>query len=606
MKRYDLKVVMVVLALFLVGMFSGLEAQKNRKMAFGLKLGVPKQISPANNSHFTHYPRKLTVRWLAVKGANSYDVEIDCLNCRKSRQWDSQNGPAWKTASNVKGTAYSFTFVGDNQGRWRVRAGKGLSKSNWSTWWHFDFKTQAGGTTPSKKLPDLMVRDIKLVKGCKIQVTLKNIGTAGVPSSYYDLPNAVGVQMYNGGKPWGGIILKGFDPAGKLKSPGGTATHIWFPDAANLDLGGGTHIIKVEVDNGKVLTELSETNNTLTRSLTCKKLATGAVIGTPVATLMKNSISNIRLSPNSPASLNFDDKVNVWFDYYAREEVYIYARPMTNGSPTPNYAAHGSPLHPKGKGKGDGYFTIKKGAVTVDGVRFQMMNKSQSTVLFETIVPVKYKFPKMLIATIPGQTIAQIPLKAPNRFIMDFNEAHLIYKPATKTLQVITGDKVLAYGGDWEKCQLKPYLYHLRQKVWKGFYWKVNTSKREVYKVTGGSFCKLGGSEQKLNITVDTIGGSDTTPPESVFLRFNDAYLVYSVATKSIQIAAQSCVLSYGNDWDKCNLNTYTYHLKNKFAQTFFWKVDTNKKTAVEVTGGTFCQPGGSETPLNCSVRVFN
>jgi hypothetical protein len=467
-------------------------------------------------------------------------------------------------------------------------------------------RLRCGGTGGTRKLPDLIVRDIRLVKGCKIQVSVTNIGTAGVPSSYYDLPNAVGVQMYNGGKPWGGIILKGFDPAGKLKTPGGTATHIWFPNAANLNLGGGTHSIKVVVDNGKVLTELKETNNTLTRRLTCKRLVPAAGIGTSVAVLRKNSVSNIRLSPNSPASLNFNDKVNVWFDYYAREEVYIYARPMTNGSPTPNYAAHGSQLYPKGEGKGQGYFTITKGAVTVNGVRLQMMNKSQNNVLFETIVPVKYKFPKMLIATIPGQVITQIPLKAPDRFIMDFNEAHLIYKPATKTLQVITGNKVLAYGGDWEKCQLKPYLYHLRQKVWKGFYWKVNTSRKEVYKVTGGSFCKLGGSEQKLNITVDTIGGSDSTPPESVFLRFNDAYLVYSVATKSIQIVAQLCVLSYGNDWDKCNLNAYTYHLKNKFAQTFFWKVDTNKKTAVEVTGGTFCKPGGSESPLNCTVRVFN
>lgn len=484
MKKYlNLKVVVLVLALFMVGMFTGLEAQKTRKLAFGFKLGVPRQVSPANHSHFTHFPRKLTVRWLAVKGADSYDVEIDCLGCRKSGQWDSQNGPAWKTASNVKGTAYSFIFVGDNTGRWRVRASRGVSKSNWSTWWYFDFKTGPGGSTPGKKLPDLIVRDIRLVNGCKIQVTLKNIGTAGVPPSYYDLPNAVGVQMYNGGKPWGGIILKGFDPAGNLKSPGGMATHIWFPDAANLNLGSGTHSIKVEVDHGKVLTELDETNNTLTRRLTCKRLT----VATPVVT-----------------------------------------------------------------------------------------------------------------------GLAQIPLKAPDRFIMDFNEAHLIYKPATKTLQVITGDKVLAYGGDWEKCQLRPYLYHLRQKVWKGFYWKVNTSRKEVYKVTGGSFCKLGGSEQKLDIKVDTIGGSDTTPPESVFLRFNDAYLVYSIASKSIQIVAQLCVLSYGNDWDKCNLNAYTYHLKNKFAQTFFWKVDTNKKTAVEVTGGNFCHPGGSETPLNCSVRVFN
>jgi hypothetical protein len=195
-------------------------------------------------------------------------------------------------------------------------------------------------------------------------------------------------------------------------------------------------------------------------------------------------------------------------------------------------------------------------------------------------------------------------VKPPQRFFLDFDESRLIYKPATKTLQIAAGDKVLSYGGDWEKCQLKPYLYHFRQKVWKGFYWKVNTSRKEVYRVTGGTFCQLGGSEQKINITVDTVGGSDTTPPETIFLRFTDAYLVYSVPTKSIQIVTQSNVLSYGDDWDKCNLNATTYHLKNKFAQSFFWKVDTANKKAVEVTGGTFCTPGGSETPLNFGVRV--
>ncbi|HDK16489.1 MAG TPA: hypothetical protein ENG75_00915, partial [Nitrospirae bacterium] len=55
--------------------------------------------------------------------------------------------------------------------------------------------------------PDLTVKDIRLVKGCKIQVTVANIGTTGVPSSYYNLPKAVGVQMYKGSQAWGGLIL---------------------------------------------------------------------------------------------------------------------------------------------------------------------------------------------------------------------------------------------------------------------------------------------------------------------------------------------------------------------------------------------------------------
>jgi hypothetical protein len=123
------------------------------------------------------------------------------------------------------------------------------------------------------KLPDLIVKDIKLVNDCKIAVTVANIGNAGVPADKYVLPKAVGIQMYNGSKPWGGLILKGFDPAGKLKKPGGVATYIWFPGAANLNLKPGWNTLKVIADNNKNLTELKEYNNTLTKRVYCKKTA---------------------------------------------------------------------------------------------------------------------------------------------------------------------------------------------------------------------------------------------------------------------------------------------------------------------------------------------
>jgi hypothetical protein len=129
-------------------------------------------------------------------------------------------------------------------------------------------KLSCGGT---QRLPDLVVRDIRLIQDCKIQVTIANIGTAGVPASYYDLPDAVAVQMYNGSQPWGGMILKMFDPAGKLKAPGGVATHVWFPKATNLNLSPGTHSLKVIADFHHKLTESNETNNTLVRKVTCKK-----------------------------------------------------------------------------------------------------------------------------------------------------------------------------------------------------------------------------------------------------------------------------------------------------------------------------------------------
>jgi hypothetical protein len=333
------------------------------------------------------------------------------------------------------------------------------------------------------KLPDLIVRDIRLVKGCKIQVSVTNIGTAGVPDSFYDLPKAVGVQMYNNGKPWGGIILSGFDPAGKLKTPGGTATHIWFPLAANLNLGAGIHSIKVIVDHNKVLTESNETNNSLVRRLACK----------------------IQAAPQS----------------------------MTPSSE--------------------------------------------------------------LVTATPGL------VKAPQRFFLDFTDAYLAYKISTKSIQVIAESNVLSYGSDWEKCQLGRTLFHLRQKVWKGFFWEVDIAKKVVYRIDGGSFCKGGGSKKALPFKVDVNAGF-------FYLRLTKAYLVYVPASKTLQVVSELMVLSYGGDWQKCNLSANVYHLKENFWSNgnFYWKIDTLKKKAWRVKNNPFCKPGGTKTPLKASVRVVN
>jgi hypothetical protein len=441
------------------------------------KLAVPKQISPKNKTHFTHSPRNVTLRWTPVRGAAAYDVEIDCLHCRKSGQWDSQNGPPWKTAANLKGTGYSFVFPGDNQGRWRVRASRGLQKSKWSPRWYFDFKTGGSSSGTTRRMPDLVVKDIRLIKNCKIQVTIKNIGTAGVPSSSYE---TVGVQMYKGNQPWGGIILKGFDPPGKLKVPGGTATHVWFPLAANLDLGGGTHTIKVIADHGSVLPELNETNNTRTERLICRKLTPAT--GTAVVTATK----------------------------------------------------------------------------------------------------------------------PPVPAKTPKRFLLHFKNAYLGYIKSSKSIQIIAEKNVLSYGGDWQKCQLTPTLFHLRENFWKGFYWEVNTAQKVVYRVKGGSFCKGGGTKEKLNMTVKVTG-------DYFYLYFSTAYLVYVPSTKTLQVTTEGNVLSYGSDWQKCNLKPYLYELKQNVWQGFYWKINTSKKQAWKITGAQFCSMGGTSAPLaNTTVQVVD
>jgi len=105
-------------------------------------------------------------------------------------------------------------------------------------------------------------------------------------------------------------------------------------------------------------------------------------------------ISKMTLTPPSPAQLKFGQKVSVSFTYTsaASAGVRIYFRPMTGTAPTPNYAASPSPLYPAGTGTGTGDFTISSGAVTVDGVRFQVYASDNSTLLDEWIITASYRF----------------------------------------------------------------------------------------------------------------------------------------------------------------------------------------------------------------------
>ncbi len=131
-------------------------------------------------------------------------------------------------------------------------------------------KGEPGEQQPGR-LPDLIVKDIRLLRNCKIEVTIANIGAAGVPAAGYDLNNGAAIQMYRFANPWGGIRLGAVDPTKKLMTPGQSVSWVWFPNAANLNLTPGTHSIKVIVDNNNAVTESNETNNTRTERLTCQQ-----------------------------------------------------------------------------------------------------------------------------------------------------------------------------------------------------------------------------------------------------------------------------------------------------------------------------------------------
>ena len=345
---------------------------------------VPVQVSPKNNTVFTHYPRNVTLRWMSVSGATLYEVEVDCLDCRQAGKWDSEVGQPWQKAS-AKVTSHTFTFSGDNQGRWRVRAVKAGRRSDWSPWWTFRFQT-GGAAEDQAPAP-----------------TPKTVQTRPVPKTVVPKPG--------------------------IKEP-------------------------------------------------------------------------VSIKPAVQAA------------------------------------------------------------------------------------------------------VAQV-ITAPQQFFLDFEDAYMVFQPSSSSIQIITEGMVLSYGGDWDKNQLRPYLYHIKQNVWKDFYWQVNTSRKEVYRVRGGEFGEIGGTSQKLDVVVEVVGGSDTTPPDRFLLKFKRASLVYVPASQTMQISAEGNVLSYGADWDKCQLNPNIYHLKQNIWKGFYWKIDTFKKEALKVTEGEFCEPGGTGRQMKMGVRVI-
>jgi hypothetical protein len=196
----------------------------------------------------------------------------------------------------------------------------------------------------------------------------------------------------------------------------------------------------------------------------------------------------------------------------------------------------------------------------------------------------------------------------PKRFFLDFVDAYLVYVPSSSTLQIATENMVLSYGDGWDKCQLKPYLYHLRRSDWDNFFWQVNTSRKEVIQINGGEFCSItkGTSRKKLDITVDVVGGQGDTQPDRFFLRFSKSYLAYEPGSDVFQIIGQLTVLSRGEDWERCRIYPYLYNLKLKTWKDFHWKVNTSRKQAWKTAGGTFCQIGGSDSELKMGVRVVD
>ncbi|MCJ7484778.1 MAG: hypothetical protein MUQ25_01245 [Candidatus Aminicenantes bacterium] len=200
-------------------------------------------------------------------------------------------------------------------------------------------------------------------------------------------------------------------------------------------------------------------------------------------------------------------------------------------------------------------------------------------------------------------------------YVLRLPDAYIVYEPSKDVFQIAALGAVLSYGDGWERRQVKPYLFHIRHQSWKNHFWKVNTSRKEVYLVWGGVFGRIGTKPgaapalevdgEREDITLDVIGGAGDRVPERFFIRFGEADLFFDPVARDLRLAAAGVTLSPCDDWEACSLKDYLFHVRLKTWKGFFWKVNTSRLAAWWTTGGDFCKLGGEDKELALTMKSF-
>ncbi len=137
-----MSVILTLLVVLSCGYATSNEALDILQKSLRILVPTPEIVSPVDGKVYRNFPRKLLVKWKKVPGSGiTYDVEVDCMHCRKKGEWASQSGTPWLLVTGLASNAYVVTFPGDNPGRVRVRAVKGPVVGQWSPWIHFSFST---------------------------------------------------------------------------------------------------------------------------------------------------------------------------------------------------------------------------------------------------------------------------------------------------------------------------------------------------------------------------------------------------------------------------------------------------------------------------------
>jgi len=76
------------------------------------------------------------------------------------------------------------------------------------------------------------------------------------------------------------------------------------------------------------------------------------------------------------------------------------------------------------------------------------------------------------------------------------------YRPATKKLTALTAGNQIIYVPFWKVCRVSPLVYQFSHAVWEDYFLEINAQEKQAYRVTGGNFCRAGGTQESLDFPV--------------------------------------------------------------------------------------------------------
>ena len=155
--------------------------------------------------------------------------------------------------------------------------------------------------------------------------------------------------------------------------------------------------------------------------------------------------------------------------------------------------------------------------------------------------------------------------------------------------------------------QVSENIYHLRNNLWKNFFWKIDVSSAKIYRVRNGVFGVQGGTETPLDSIIVNVGPASANnkfgPPSWVRLDLKNALLELNPFINESRFSVEGDDILVENEWEIQRVGSKTYHFRFKRFSDIFFKIDANSMKSFWITSGHFGTDSGKENPIPWKVQ---